>query len=80
MRTRPVTSQVQAFFQDGAMSVHTRSLKYGKLACGTLVHVTPSLMRRLKQHFHTFDFGVSAIFGMNGAVWLAPTQTKPNTN
>mmetsp|Transcript_5104 Transcript_5104/g.9875 ORF Transcript_5104/g.9875 Transcript_5104/m.9875 type:complete len:322 (-) Transcript_5104:77-1042(-) len=65
-----LSAEVQAFFQDGAMSVHTRSLKYGKLKGGVLVHVAPSLMKRLKQHFHRFDFGVSAIFGMNGNVWV----------
>ena len=62
------------------MSVHTRSLKYGKLSCGSLVHVAPSLMRRLKQHFHTFDFGVRAIFGMNGAVWLAHADPNAQTS
>jgi exosome complex component RRP4 len=66
-----VSAEVQAFFQDGSMSLHTRSLMYGKLRDGTLVAVTPTLMKRLKQHFHAFDFGVHAIFGMNGSVWLS---------
>eukprot|EP00966_Prymnesium_polylepis_P245250 5673468-Prymnesium_polylepis.1 len=61
-----VSAEVQAFFQDGSMSLHTRSLKYGKLQGGVLVVVAPSLMKRLKQHFHRFDFGVDVIFGMNG--------------
>ena len=26
-----VSAEVQAFFQDGALSLHTRSLKYGKV-------------------------------------------------
>ena len=26
-----LVAEVQAFFQDGAMSLHTRSLKYGKV-------------------------------------------------
>lgn len=56
------------------MSLHTRSLKYGKLQGGMLVEVSPCLMKRLKQHFHTFDFGVNVIFGMNGYVWVS-TQT-----
>ena len=55
------------------MSLHTRSLKYGKLTGGVLVVVAPSLIKRLKQHFHRFDFGVDAIFGMNGYVWVSPT-------
>ena len=67
-----MSAEVQAFFHDGAMSLHTRSLKYGKLEGGVLVVVAPSLMKRLRQHFHTFEFGVHAIFGMNGYVWVAP--------
>jgi len=65
-----LSAEVQTFFADGAMSLHTRSLKYGKLGCGTLVTVAPSLVRRAKQHFHTFDFGVATIFGMNGFIWV----------
>jgi len=65
-----VSAEVQAFFQDGAMSLHTRSLKYGKLNGGVLVEVAPTLMRRLKQHFHRYEFGVQVIFGMNGFVWV----------
>lgn len=66
-----LSAEVQAFFQDGSMSVHTRSLMYGKLSKGVLVSVTPTLMKRQKQHFHAFDFGVHAIFGMNGFVWIS---------
>ena len=72
-----VSAEVQAFFQDGSMSLHTRSLMYGKLHTGTLVNVTPTLMKRLKQHFHVFDFGVHAIFGMNGFVWVS--ARRPGT-
>ena len=72
-----VSAEVQAFFQDGSMSLHTRSLMYGKLHSGTLVNVTPTLMKRLKQHFHSFDFGVHAIFGMNGFVWIS--ARRPGT-
>ena len=35
-----VSAEVQAYFQDGAMSLHTRSLMYGKLQNGVLVEVT----------------------------------------
>lgn len=69
-----ISAEVQAFFQDGSMSLHTRSLKYGKLSGGLLVTVTPALVKRLKQHFHRFDFGAQAIFGMNGFVWVAPAR------
>ena len=30
-----LVAEVQAFFADGAMSLHTRSLKYGKVRCYT---------------------------------------------
>ena len=55
------------------MSLHTRSLKYGKLQGGVLALVTPSLVKRLKQHFHRFEFGVDVIFAMNGYVWVSPS-------
>ena len=70
-----LSAEVQAFFQDGASSLHTRSLKYGKLSGGSLVIVSPGLMKRLKQHFHLFEFGVAAIFGMNGYVWVSPDRS-----
>ena len=33
-----LVAEVQAFFADGAMSLHTRSLKYGKVGFETLNH------------------------------------------
>lgn len=65
-----LSAEVQTFFADGAMSMHTRSLKYGKLSGGQLVVVTAALVKRAKQHFHAFPFGVDVIFGMNGFVWV----------
>ena len=38
--------------------------------------VAPSLMKRLKQHFHYFEFGVQSIFGINGFIWLAPAPPR----
>ena len=32
-----LVAEVQAFFSDGAMSLHTRSLKYGKVCTGRLI-------------------------------------------
>lgn len=39
-----LVAEVQAFFSDGAMSLHTRSLKYGKVGrvgCPMTLHFTP---------------------------------------
>lgn len=37
-----LVAEVQAFFADGAMSLHTRSLRYGKVGVCPLCPGTPS--------------------------------------
>ncbi|WVR07298.1 hypothetical protein IAU60_004339 [Kwoniella sp. DSM 27419] len=71
-----LVAEVQAFFGDGAMSLHTRSLKYGKLRNGQLLTVSPQLIRRLKSHFHHIPppcgpTGVDIILGLNGFIWVS---------
>ncbi|ORX36871.1 putative exosome complex exonuclease rrp4 [Kockovaella imperatae] len=71
-----LVAEVQAFFGDGAMSLHTRSLKYGKLRNGQLLSVSPRLIRRLKSHFHHIPppcgpSGVDIILGLNGLIWVS---------
>ncbi|KAG6808012.1 hypothetical protein H0H92_005693 [Tricholoma furcatifolium] len=66
-----LVAEVQAFFSDGAMSLHTRSLKYGKLRNGQLVTVSPILVRRLKSHFISLPCGVDLILGLNGYIWVS---------
>ncbi|ORY02892.1 hypothetical protein K493DRAFT_297688 [Basidiobolus meristosporus CBS 931.73] len=66
-----VVAEAQAFFGDGAMSLHTRSLKYGKLRNGSFVVVSPSLVQRSRSHFHTLPFGVDVILGLNGYIWVS---------
>ncbi|KAL0955158.1 hypothetical protein HGRIS_004067 [Hohenbuehelia grisea] len=66
-----LVAEVQAFFSDGAMSLHTRSLRYGKLRNGQLVVVPPILVRRLKSHFITLPCGVDLILGLNGYIWIS---------
>ncbi|KAG1957700.1 exosome complex component RRP4 [Pimephales promelas] len=68
-----ISAEVQSIFSDGAVSLHTRSLKYGKLGQGVLVLVSPSLVKRQKTHFHNLPCGASVILGNNGYVWLYPT-------
>lgn len=73
-----ISAEVQAFFADGAVALHTRSLKYGKLETGQLVRVAHSLIRRKKMHFtQSKAIGVDIIFGVNGWVWVAPYREKP---
>lgn len=68
-----ISAEVQNVFVDGSLSLHTRSLKYGKLAQGVLVKVFPSLVKRRKTHFHNLPCGASIILGNNGFIWIAPT-------
>uniref|UniRef100_A0A098LYR3 Exosome complex component RRP4 n=1 Tax=Hypsiglena sp. JMG-2014 TaxID=1550645 RepID=A0A098LYR3_9SAUR len=71
-----VSAEVQAVFSDGAVSLHTRSLKYGKLGQGVLVQVSPSLVKRQKSHFHDLPCGASIILGNNGFIWIYPTPEQ----
>jgi len=73
-----ISAEVQNLFSDGAVALHTRSLKYGKLSQGTLVTVSPSLIKRRKTHFHKLPFGASVILGNNGNVWIMPTIQEDN--
>ena len=61
---------------DGGCQLHTRSLKYGKLANGQLVVVQPSLVKRIRQHFVSLDVGVDLIIGCNGYIWVSTTGTQ----
>lgn len=67
-----ISAEVQNVYSDGSLSLHTRSLKYGKLSQGVLVKVFPSLIKRCKTHFHNLC-GASIILGNNGFIWIAPT-------
>jgi len=68
-----VSAEVQNIFGDGALSLHTRSMKYGKLSQGVLVKTSPSLVKRQKSHFHNLPCGASIILGNNGFIWICPT-------
>ncbi|XP_034048720.1 exosome complex component RRP4 [Thalassophryne amazonica] len=71
-----ISAEVQSVFSDGALSLHIRNLKYGKLGQGVLVQFSPSLIKRQKTHFHNLPCGASIILGNNGFVWLYPTPTQ----
>ncbi|CAH2068398.1 unnamed protein product, partial [Iphiclides podalirius] len=71
-----ISAEVQSIFSDGSLSLHTRSLKYGKLLQGTLVKVFPSLIKRRKNHFHNLPCGISVIIGNNGYIWISPQERE----
>lgn len=71
-----ISAEVQSFYADGAIALHTRSLKYGKLANGQIVEVPPALIKRQKQHFTILEgTGVQLILGLNGVIWVS-AETK----
>jgi len=72
-----LVAEVHAFFGDGSISLHTRSLKYGKLRNGQLISVSPMLIRRLKSHFVVLPCGVDLILGMNGYIWISKHTKEP---
>ncbi|KXJ29635.1 exosome complex component RRP4 [Exaiptasia diaphana] len=67
-----ISAEVQSIFADGSLSLHARSLKYGKLRQGTLVQVPPTMVKRCKTHFHNLQCGATVIMGNNGSVWISP--------
>lgn len=70
--------EVQSTFSDGSASLHTRSLKYGKLRNGMFVKVSSSLIVRTKNHMHDLPGGVSVILGVNGYCWIFKTKINAN--
>lgn len=73
-----ISAEVQKVQHDGSVSLHTRSVKYGKLANGQFVLVPGTLIKRCKQHFHTLTppIGVDIILGNNGYIWLSATPPR----
>jgi len=66
-----ISAEVREYFGDGSMSIHTRNLKYGKLTNGQFLAVPPALIKRTKQAFVSFPFGVDIIIGKNGYIWIS---------
>lgn len=71
--------EVQSLFQDGSASLHTRSLKYGKLRNGFFLKIPSSLVVRAKNHSHNLPGGVSVIIGVNGYIWIRKTPEDSTT-
>merc|ERR1712212_1331899 len=71
-----ISAEVQNIYHDGSLSLHTRSLKYGKLGQGCLLKVSPSLIKRRKTHFHQLPCGASIILGNNGFIWISPVRAE----
>jgi exosome complex component RRP4 len=72
--------EVQSLYQDGSASLHTRSLKYGKLRNGTFVSVSGTGggggVVRSRRQVWTIDSAngggpIDVILGVNGYIWIS---------
>ncbi|EPY54158.1 exosome subunit Rrp4 [Schizosaccharomyces cryophilus OY26] len=66
-----LVAEVQQYFSDGSVSIHTRSLKYGKLRNGVFLKVPSSLVVRSKSHIFNLPGGVDLILSVNGYCWIS---------
>lgn len=75
-----LVAEVQSLHQDGSASLHTRSLKYGKLRNGVFLSVTGTGggggVVRARRQVWTIDaaYGagkVDVILGVNGYIWIS---------
>lgn len=75
-----IVAEVQSTFQDGSLSLHTRSLRYGRIGQGALVRVPPFLVERCKVLFHNLPMiGLHLILSNNGYIWISPSRTDEET-
>ena len=65
-------AEVHSLGGDGGLTLHARSLQYGRLANGVLVRARPSAVPRQRAHVVALPppLGVDAVLGVNGWVWL----------
>lgn len=71
-----IVAEVQSIFIDGSVSLQTRNLKYGKLPQGVIIQVSPSLIKRCKNHIHNLPCGSTVILGNNGYIWIGPKMSS----
>lgn len=75
-----LNAEVQSIFSTGSASLHTRSLKYGKLRNGIFLKVPASLIIKQKNHSYDMLGNVSVILGVNGYIWISKTVQAAGTN
>lgn len=71
-----LNAEVQGLFSDGGASLHTRSLRYGKLRNGYFLSVPSSLIIRLRTHVYRLPGNVDLILGINGYIWLSKSSKE----
>ncbi|KAK6500336.1 exosome non-catalytic core subunit rrp4 [Arthrobotrys musiformis] len=75
-----LVAEVQTLSNDGLASLHTRSLKYGKLRNGVFMTIDAGMVRRMKSHVLTLPTSngggdVDIYLGVNGYIYIAKHTT-----
>jgi hypothetical protein len=74
-------AEIQNIGSDGQISLHTRSLKYGKLENGQLIVVPPSLVKRLPQvcvdHNKSTQYAETLVVDSQPTLFSLPTLYPP---
>ncbi|KAF3940396.1 hypothetical protein ABW19_dt0203170 [Dactylella cylindrospora] len=76
-----LVAEVQTLNSDGSASLHTRSLKYGKLRNGVFMTIDAGMVRRMKSHVLTINTSngggeVDIYIGVNGYIYIAKHTTS----
>jgi exosome complex component RRP4 len=74
-----LNAEVQGLFSDGGCSLHTRSLRYGKLRNGILLQVPSALVIRLRTQVYRLPGEVDMILGINGYIWLSKSSSQEHS-
>ena len=75
-----ICAEVQTTYEDGALGLYTRSLKYGKLGQGVMLYISPSMIAKRKIHCHNLPCGVYLILGNNGWIFLSTNESSSNNS
>lgn len=71
-----ISAEVQALQNDGSISLHTRSHKFGKLTNGILYIAPTNLIGRLQKHTVTLSCDIDLILGKNGYIFITKTRKE----
>ncbi|KRX89077.1 Exosome complex component RRP4, partial [Trichinella pseudospiralis] len=70
-----VVAEVMSVFADGSLSLQLRDI-HRKLNQGVLVSVPSFLIKKRKVHLHHFPCKITVSFGINGNIWIAPSDEE----
>ncbi|KRY90720.1 Exosome complex component RRP4 [Trichinella pseudospiralis] len=70
-----ISAEVMSVFADGSLSLQLRDI-HRKLNQGVLVSVPSFLIKKRKVHLHHFPCKITVSFGINGNIWIAPSDEE----